>query len=117
MTKKGSKEKIPKYVVILQILDNKSKFILISQTAPKLWTLCAISATPRFNKGEGHCWGRSPRCRWQGGLGAERIFTAFTYKKLVPAHFLIEEEHTDTGRKCSHYYSVRQYKNILVVYV
>ena len=54
---KGNQEKIPKYVVIPQFLDNKSKFILIPQTAPQLWTVCAISVAPRFNKGGGHYWG------------------------------------------------------------
>ena len=92
--------------MILQILENKSKFIWIPQTAPLLWILCAISATPRFNKGGGHCWragSEVPATDGKRGLGAERIFTAFTLKKLVPAHFLIEKEHTDTGSECSHY--------------
>ena len=68
--KKESEEKIPKYVMIPQILDSKSKFILIPlKPAPQLWTSCAMSVAPRFNKGGKHCWAAQPS-RWQGGSGS-----------------------------------------------
>ena len=60
--------------MIPQILDYKSKYILIPQTAPKLWTLCVISVAQRFNKGGGHYWGaggEAPAAGGKEGLGAE----------------------------------------------
>ena len=54
--------------MIPQFLDNKSKFILIPQTAPYLWTLCTISVAPRFNKEGGHCWGVGGDAPASGGM-------------------------------------------------
>ena len=80
---------------------------------------------PRFNKGGVHCWGSGSEAPAAGGKGvwvalpqAANEFLRFSHKKkLVLPHFLINQGHTDTCSECSHHYSVRQYKNILVVHV
>ena len=90
-------------------MDNKSKFMSVPQTDPLLWTLFPISVAPRKEEDIA------------GGLGAESSaangFSRFSLKKLVSAHFLIEKGHTYAYSECTHYYSIRQYKHILVVYV
>ena len=87
---------------MLQFSNNKSKFILISQTALQSWTiLCAISVAPRFNKGgelqnvAGVLRESLSRQR-QGGSGGgapstQQIFTVFTQTTLVSAQFLSEK--------------------------
>ena len=80
---------------------------------------------PRFNIGGGHCWGvrgEASAAIGKGGLGAEPLiangFLQFSRKKHSFQHTLLSKE--DIPVSCSersHYYSVKQYKNVLVVHV
>ena len=62
----------------------------------------------------------APAAVGKGSLGTEppaaNGFLRFSHKKLVLAHFLVEKKLSDTCSECSHYYSVRQYENILAVH-
>ena len=51
----------------------------------------------RFNKRGGHCWGagsEAPATGGKEGLGAERIFTAFTYYKKTRSSTLSYRKRT-----------------------
>ena len=66
--------------------------------------------------------GEAPAAISKGGLGAEppdaNGFLRFSHKKHSFQHTLLSKEDISVScSECSHYYSVRQYKNVLVVQV
>ena len=77
------------------------------------WTMCAISVAPRFNKGGEHWWGVRAEAPAANG------FLRFSRKKHSFQHTFLSKKDIPVPAvsTCSHYYSARQYKNILVVHV
>ena len=77
---------------------------------------------PWFNQGEDIVGGEAPAVGGKGRVGAEPLaahgFLRFSHKKHSFQHtFLSKKDIPVPAVQCSHYHSVRQYKNIWVVHV